>query len=56
MSLISELQGLLPTTADIAFGELPLWPDDSDLMDEAVPDMGLAEEPIAEYALDMGIE
>ena len=41
----------------IVFGEFPLWPEDSDLIEreEPVPDMGLAEEPMEEYAdADMG--
>ena len=40
------------TAAAIVFGELPLWPEDSDFNDseEPVPDMGLADDPIEEYA------
>ena len=45
--------GLLPeaaaaTAASIEDGELPLWPEDSDFIEDPVPDIGLADDPIVE--------
>ncbi len=59
MSLKSGLQFCLlaaAATAAAILGELPLCPDDSDLIEDPVPDIGLADEPIVEYADDIGID